>query len=169
MSDVLSKEICEQIDHWVRKFPEDKKQSAVLPALTIVQKNNGGWLNNELMEAVANYLEMPKIGVYEVATFYSMYDLEPVGKHKINVCRGISCMLCGSDEVTAHLEKRLGIKKGQTTADGLITLREVECLAACINGPMLQIDDKDYHENLTLEKVDQLIDGLQAGEGSGGN
>jgi NADH-quinone oxidoreductase subunit E len=111
------------------------------------------------MDAVADYLDMPSISVYEVATFYSMYELKPVGKHKICICTNISCMLCGSDDVVAHFRKRLNIGLGETTADGRITLKEVECLGACVGAPMLQIGEH-YYENLTPESIDQILDGL---------
>ncbi len=148
-----------EIDQWVAKYPEEQKQSAVMSALRIVQDQNAGYLTDDLIEAVAAYLEMPAIAVYEVATFYSMYEMKPVGKHKICVCTNISCMLCGSDKVVAHLEKKLGIKLGETTEDGKFTLKEVECLGACVNAPMLQLG-REYHEKLTVEKLDQLIDSL---------
>jgi NADH-quinone oxidoreductase subunit E len=147
------------IDKWIAKYPAERKQSAVMAALTIVQDQNGGWLSKDLIEAVAAYLEMPTIAVYEVATFYSMYELEPVGRHKICVCTNISCMLCGSDGVVSHLEKKLGIKLGETTEDGRFTLKEVECLGACVGAPMMQIGH-DYHEHLTPEKIDQILDKL---------
>lgn len=149
-----------EIDRWVAKYPPERKASAVMAALRIAQEQNGGYLNTELMDAVAVYLEMPNVAVYEVATFYSMYELEPVGRHKICVCTNISCMLCGSDEIVEHLEQRLGIKLGETTADGRFTLKEVECLGACVGAPMLQLG-RDYHENLTPETVDQILDGLE--------
>jgi len=147
------------IDNWIAKYPDDQKQSAVMAALRIVQDQNGGYLTNELIEAVAEYLDMPSIAVYEVATFYSMYELKPVGKYKICVCTNISCMLCGSDNVVQHLENKLGIKLGETTEDGMFTLKEVECLGACVNAPVLQVGN-DYYENLTTEKLDKLIEGL---------
>ncbi|HEY9148447.1 MAG TPA: NADH-quinone oxidoreductase subunit NuoE [Gammaproteobacteria bacterium] len=147
------------IDRWVAKYPPEQKQSAVMAALRIAQEQNGGWLTNELIEAVADYLEMAPIAAYEVATFYSMYELSPVGRHKINICTNISCMLCGSDKVVSHLEQRLGIKLGETTEDGRFTLKEVECLGACVNAPMFSID-KTYFENLTPEKIDQILEGL---------
>jgi NADH-quinone oxidoreductase subunit E len=111
------------------------------------------------MDALASYLSIPAISVYEVATFYTMFDLEPVGKHKISVCTNISCMLCGSEEIMNHLQNKLNIKAGQTTEDGLITLKEVECLGACVGAPMLLLD-KQYHEHLTPEKIDQILQGL---------
>jgi len=158
--DLLSTETRGEIDRWVDKYPADQKQSAVMAALRIVQENHGGWLSRELLDAVAAYLDMDRIAVYEVATFYSMYELEPVGQYKICVCTNISCMLCGSDDVVAHLKNRLGIGLGETTGDGRFTLKEVECLGACGGAPMFQID-KSYYENLTPEKIDRILDGLQ--------
>ena len=152
--------IRQQLDKWVAKYPIDQAQSAVIPALHILQAENGGWLTKALMNDLAVYLDMPAISVYEVATFYSMYELEAVGKHKISICTNISCMLNGSEEIVKHFENRLGIKFGQTTADGKITLKEVECLGACCGAPMLQLG-REYHENLTTEKVDNLLDGLE--------
>jgi len=156
----LSTETRGEIDRWVDKYPADQKQSAVMAALRIVQENHGGWLSRELLDAVAAYLDMDRIAVYEVATFYSMYELKQVGKHKICVCTNISCMLCGSDQVVAHLKNRLGIGFGETTDDGRFTLKEVECLGACGGAPMFQID-KSYYENLTPQKIDQILDGLK--------
>lgn len=156
----LSDKACQQINLWISKYPKDQKQSAVLPALHIAQEENKGWLSRELLDAVADYLEMPRVAVYEVATFYSMFELSPVGEHKINICTNISCMLRGSEKLVSHVEKRLGIKMGQTTSDGKFTLREVECLAACVNAPVCQIN-KIYHENLSTEKLDQLINDLE--------
>ena len=155
------------IDHWVKKFPADKKRSAVLAALTGAQKQNGGWLTPELMNAVATYLEIPEAWVYEVATFYDMYDLEPVGKHKIRVCTNVSCMLRGCEKIVDHLKTRLAVEWGETTKDGLFTLKESECLAACANAPMMQID-LDYHVDLTLEKVDKILDNLSREGNSNG-
>jgi len=157
--DLISAESRVDIDNWVAKYPAEQKQSAVMAALRIVQDQNGGYLTNELIEAVAEYLAMPTIAVYEVATFYSMFELKPVGKHKICICTNISCMLCGSDTIVNHLQKKLGIKLGETTADGKVTLKEVECLGACVNAPMLQIG-QHYYENLTPEKLDHIIDSL---------
>ena len=156
---LLSEASLKEIDVWVAKYPADKKQSAVMSALRIVQDQNRGFLTDDLMDAVAEYLDMRPIAVYEVATFYSMYELEPVGKHKICVCTNISCMLCGSDKIVDQLTSKLGIKLGETTTDGRFTLKEVECLGACVNAPMFQIGDT-YYENLTEEKVNQVLDGL---------
>jgi NADH-quinone oxidoreductase subunit E len=156
---ILSEATRQQIDEWLQKYPPNHKRSAVLWALRIVQEENGGWLTNELMNAVADYLEMPHIAVYEVATFYSMYDLEPVGRHKILFCTNISCMLAGCDRIAEHVKQRLNINFGETTLDGRFTLKEVECMAAC-GAPMMQID-RDYHVNLTPEKVDEILDKYQ--------
>lgn len=157
--DLITAESKTDIDSWIAKYPVEQKQSAVMAALRILQDQNGGYLTQDLIEAIAEYLDMQPIAVYEVATFYSMYEMKPVGKHKICICTNISCMLCGSDEVVAHLEKKLGIKLGQTTEDGRFTLKEVECLGACVGGPMLQIGH-DYYEKLSPEKLDEIIDKL---------
>lgn len=149
----------EDIDRWVAKYPSDWKQSAVMAALRIVQDANDGFLTNDLMNNVATYLDMDPIAVYEVATFYSMYELKPVGKHKLCVCTNISCMLNGSDEVVEHIKNRLGISFGETTEDGKYSLKEVECLGACGGAPMLQVGTK-YYENLTPEVIDSILDGL---------
>jgi NADH-quinone oxidoreductase subunit E len=156
---MLSKASLAQIEKEVAKYPAEQKQSAVMAALRIAQEEHG-WLSEPLMDYVAQVLEMRPIQVYEVATFYSMYDLKPVGKHKISVCTNISCMLRGSDEVVKHLEKKLGIKMGETTVDGKFTLKEVECLAACGGAPMFQIG-KTYHENLTPQKIDEILASLE--------
>lgn len=157
----LSPHVRAEIDRWLTKYPSDRRQSAVLAALTEVQHENGGYLTTELMDGVAGYLGMPPIAVYEVASFYSMYELKPVGRHSISVCTNISCMLCGSDDIVRHLEQKLGIKTGESTPDGRIYLkREEECLAACAAAPMMMVDHK-YFEGLTLEKVDAIVDGLE--------
>ncbi|MGD8999199.1 MAG: NADH-quinone oxidoreductase subunit NuoE [Granulosicoccaceae bacterium] len=157
---LLSEEVRHEIDHWLTKFPEDRRQSAVIPALTAAQEHNDGHLTEELMDAVARYLGMPPVSVYEVATFYSMFNLKPVGKYVINVCTNISCMLMGSDTIVDYLEKRLGIKMGETTADGKFTMKvEEECLAACAGGPMLAINGH-YYEKLTPERLDEILANL---------
>jgi len=157
---LFSEPVRKEIDRWIAKYPDEWKQSAVMAALRLVQDENGGYLTEELMDKVAAYLDMPPIAVYEVATFYSMYELKPVGKHKICVCTNISCMINGSDRVVDHMEKKLGIKLGQTSDDGKYTLKEVECLGACGGAPMFQIGNK-YYENLTPELVDSILDGLE--------
>jgi len=157
---LLTEADIKEIDAWIAKYPVEQRQSAVMAALRVVQDSNNGSLTRDLMDAVAEYLDMPTIAVYEVATFYSMYEHKPVGKHKICVCTNISCMLRGSDTIVNHLEQRLGIKFGQVTADGKYSLKEVECLGACCGAPMFQIG-KRYYENLTAEKVDQILDNLE--------
>jgi NADH-quinone oxidoreductase subunit E len=160
-SDLLSAHARAEIDHWLTRYPPDRKQSAVLAALREVQHENGGYLTTELMDAVADYLDMPPIAVYEVASFYSMYELKPVGRHNIAVCTNISCMLRGSDTVLSYIEKKLGIKLGESTPDGKFYLKkEEECLAACCGAPMMQVDHV-YYENLTPEKVDRILASLE--------
>lgn len=156
---VLSETVKNKIDHWLKKYPPEQKRSALLPALHIVQDANQGWLSEPAMEAVAAYLGLPVIAVFEVATFYTMYNLQPIGQHQINVCTNISCMLKGSDKIHQHLQKKLGLTFNETTPDGKFTLREVECLAACVGAPACLID-KTYHENLTPEKLDAILDNL---------
>ena len=160
-SDLLSAHARAEIDHWLARYPTDRKQSAVLAALREVQHENGGYLTTELMDAIADYLGLPAIAVYEVATFYSMFETRPVGRHNIAVCTNISCMLRGGDTVLAYIEKKLGIKLGESTADGKFYLkREEECLAACCGAPMMQVDHV-YYEHLTPERVDQVLDSLE--------
>jgi NADH-quinone oxidoreductase subunit E len=157
--ELLSPEMRAEIDRWIAKYPPDRKQAAVMAALRIVQEKNG-WLTPELVEAVAVYLEMPPVAAMEVATFYSMYDLKPVGRHKICVCTNISCLLRGSDEAMAHLKKKLGVQAGETTPDGKFTLQEVECLGACTGAPAMQVGKK-YYENLTPQKLDEILKELE--------
>ena len=160
MSAKLSDHVREEIDHWVAKFPEGRKRSAVISALHAVQHENNGYLTAELMDAVAAYLELPNILVYEVASFYSMFETKPVGRHHISVCTNISCMLRGSQEVVDYVEKKLGIKTGESTPDGRIYLkREEECLAACTGAPMMMVDHV-FHENLTPPIIDKILDEL---------
>jgi NADH-quinone oxidoreductase subunit E len=158
-TDLLSTEVKAGIDKWVAKYPTERKSSAVMAALRLAQDANGGWLNRELIEAVALYLDMPPIAAEEVATFYSMYEHKPVGRHKICICTNISCMLCNSDMVVDHLQNKLGIKFGEVTADGKFSLKEVECLGACVNAPVVQIGNT-YYENLTPEKLDEILASL---------
>lgn len=157
----LTPHVCEEIDRWVAKYPADRKQSAVLAALREVQHENDGYLTVQLMDAVAEYLGLDRIAVYEVASFYSMYELKPVGRHNIAVCTNISCMLRGSDEIVRHLENKLGLCLGESTADGKFFLKkEEECLAACASAPMMQVDHV-YYENLSPEKIVMILDGLE--------
>lgn len=158
--ELISPAARKEIDAWVAKYPEGRQSSAVMTALRLLQDENGGWLTTELMDAVAAYLDMDNIHVYEVASFYSMYEHKPVGKHKICVCTNISCMVCGSGEVVKHLQDKLNIKLGETTPDNRFTLKEVECLGACSGAPMLQIGEH-YYENLNAEKIDEILDGLE--------
>lgn len=157
----LSEHTRQVIDHWVAKFPEGKQRSAVIEALRTVQHENDGYLTPQLMDAVADYLDLPPIQVYEVATFYSIFETKPVGRCHISVCTNISCHLRGADKIVEHLEKRLGIKTGESTPDKKFFLKqEEECLAACNNAPMMMIDHV-YYENLTPEKVDEIMEGLE--------
>ncbi|MCH9644160.1 MAG: NAD(P)H-dependent oxidoreductase subunit E [Gammaproteobacteria bacterium] len=158
---MLEQETKKEIDHWMTKYPEAHKRSAIVSALLAAQKQNGGWLSNELIEAVADYMGLASIQAFEVATFYDMYQLKPIGKHKISMCTTMSCMLRGSDELVDAVKKRLGIGFGETTADGKITLCESQCLAACGNAPMCQVDDEALHLDLTEEKMMALIDSLE--------
>ncbi len=160
-AELLSAESRATIDAWLTRFPAEQKNSAVLAALQAAQHQNGGWVTRELMDAVADYLEMPKMQVYEVGSFYSMIELEPVGRNMVALCTNLSCMLCGAETIVEHVEKKLGIRLGETTADGRITLKlEEECLAACTGGPMMTVNGH-YHEKLTPEKVDEILDGLE--------
>ena len=158
---LLSAHTIEEIDEWLTRYPADKKKSALLAALRAAQHQNNGFLTVPLMDEIARYLELAKIEVYEVASFYSMYELEPVARHNVAVCTNISCMLMGSDTIVDHLQNKLDIKLGESTADGRIYLKvEEECLAACAGGPMMQVNHV-YYENLTPEKVDEILDGLE--------
>jgi NADH-quinone oxidoreductase subunit E len=157
----LSAHVCEEIDRWVAKFPKDRQRSAVIAALHAVQHENHGYLTPELMNAVAAYLDIPAIQVYEVAAFYSMFETKPVGRHSVSVCTNISCMLRGADEIVAHIERKLGVKTGESTPDGKFYLKqEEECLAACCGAPMMMVDHH-YFENLTAAKVDEVLDGIE--------
>jgi NADH-quinone oxidoreductase subunit E len=148
----LSEHVIEEIEHWKSRFPEGRERSAVISALHAVQHENHGYLTAEQMNAVAEYLGLPTMQVYEVATFYSMFQTQPVGRHNVAICTNVSCMLRGADELVDHVENKLGIKVGESTEDGRIYLkREEECLAACCGAPMMMVDHK-YHENLTDRK-----------------
>jgi NADH-quinone oxidoreductase subunit E len=153
---MLSNQIQTQIDRELTKYPADQKQSAVMSALRFVQDEKG-WISNDDMADVAAYLGMPQISVYEVATFYHMYNLKPMGKYTLTVCTNISCMLCGSSETVAHLTKRLGIGLGEVTPDGKYGLREGECMGACVDAPMFTINNKRLCGRLTSEKIDQIL------------
>ena len=147
----------------IAKYPQGRQASAVLPLLDLAQRQNDGWLSRPAMDHVAEVLDMAPIRVYEVATFYSMFNLKPVGKHHVQVCTTTPCWLRGSDEILAACKKRLGVEPGETTTDGNFTLDEVECLAACVNAPMIQIGD-DYYEDLDAESVIKILDDLAEGK-----
>ncbi|WP_291521649.1 NADH-quinone oxidoreductase subunit NuoE [Acidithiobacillus sp.] len=158
---MLSEKSLAEIARERAKYPADQARSALLAALRIAQEEQG-YLSDAVMEYVADLLGIPAIQVYEVATFYSMYDLQPVGRHKLCVCGSVSCFLNGSDAILQHLSERLGVGLGETTADGLFTLQEVECLGACKDAPMLQVGDH-YYGNLTPESLDALLAELRGG------
>ena len=153
----FSQETLAKIQTIISRYPEGRQKSALLPVLHLVQEELGGWLSVEVMNYVASLLNLQPIEVYEVATFYTLYNLKPVGKHVISVCTNISCMLRGSEEIVEHLKKKLNVGLGETTPDGKFTLREVECLGACVGAPMLQLG-RQYHEELTPEKVDRILE-----------
>jgi NADH-quinone oxidoreductase subunit E len=158
---MLSDHVREEIDRWVEQFPQGRQRSAVIAALHAAQHENGGYLTPEIMDAVADYLDLPPIQVYEVAAFYSMFETKPVGKHSVSICTNISCMLRGADDIVDHVERKLGIKTGESTPDGKFYLKlEEECLAACCGAPMMMVDHV-YYENLTTDAVDEILDGIE--------
>lgn len=156
---LISPERLAEVNEWIAKYPEDQRQSAVMQTLMLAQEEQG-YLSQPLMVAVAHYLNMPEIAVYEVATFYSMYHLSPCGKHNISICRSFACQLRGSDELVACLSKKLNIPVGGTTDDNRFTLREVECLGACVGAPVARIDN-DYHEHLNVDNIDIVLEKYQ--------
>ncbi len=150
-----------RIDHWVAKFPPERKRSALIQALFAAQQQNGGWLTDELVAAVAKYLDLPPVWAYEVASFYSMLETREVGRNNVAICTNISCWLNGAEEIVRHCEKKLGINLGESTKDGRVYLKvEEECLAACCGAPMMVVNGH-YHENLTIEKIDEILDELE--------
>ena len=153
----FNRETLDLVDQIIKRYPAGRQKSAILPVLHIAQSENSGWLSPEMMDYVASLLDIQPIEVYEVASFYSMYNLKPVGNCVIEVCHTGPCWLNGAEKIIAHFEARLGIKPGETTADGKFTLKTVECLAACGNAPVIQVG-QEYHENLTAEKVDNLLE-----------
>ena len=161
MSIKFSEEKLNKVKEIVARYPEGKQKSALIPVLHLAQDEFGGWLDAPVMDYVAELLQLLPIEVYEVATFYSMFNTKQVGKYLLEVCRTGPCMLNGSDQIIEHIKNKLGIKEGETTADGLFTLKPAECLGACGYAPMMQLG-KFYKEHLTKEKVDQLIDELRA-------
>lgn len=158
---VLTAETRTELDQWIAKYPADRKRSAVLAGLRIAQRQNLGHLTDELIAAVAAYLGIPSTQAYEVATFYSLFHVGPCGRHKVSICTNISCWLNGADALLQHVEHKLGISAGESTADGRIHLiEEEECLAGCVRAPMMWVDG-EYHEHLTPEKADQILDALK--------
>ena len=158
---LLSEKTRQEIDHWVAKFPPGRQRSASLSALRAAQEQNAGFLTADLMDAVAEYLQLPPIQVYEVASFYSMFETHSCGRHHVSICTNISCLLRGGEELFEHAQRKLGIRGNQSTADGRIFLkREEECLAACTGAPMMMVDHV-FHEHLTPEKVDAILDALK--------
>ena len=156
----LSDQVRGEIDAWKARFPKGQEQSAVIAALHAAQHDNSGFLTTDVMDAVADYLQLPRIHVYEVASFYSMFETRPVGRNHVSICTNISCMLRGADDLVEHVERKLGISRGESTADGRIYLkREEECLAACCGAPMMMVNHR-YYENLTREIVDEILEDL---------
>jgi len=160
MSYELSTHIKEEIESWKARFPKDRQRSAVISALHAVQHENRGFVTAEQMNAIADYLELPSIQVYEVATFYSMFQTKEVGRNEVAICTNVACMLRGADELVDHVENKLGLKLGESSEDGKVFLkREEECIAACCGAPAMMVNHK-YYENLTVEMVDEILDGL---------
>ena len=160
MSYELTPHVKEEIESWKARFPKDRQRSAVISALHAVQHENHGFVTAEQMNAVAEYLELPTIQVYEVATFYSMFQTREVGRNEVAICTNVACMLRGADDIVEHVENRLGIKTGESTKDGKIFLKqEEECIAACCGAPAMMVNHK-YHENLTKDQIDEILDGL---------
>ena len=152
----LPSHVCSKIDEWIVRYPPEQKRSGVFEALRLMQEENGGFLTIPILDAVADYLDMPKIGVYEVATFFTMFRLNPHGRHVIELCTNVSCMLNGAEELLEYLKTVLEVDINEISKDGLFTIKEVECLGACVNAPVCQIGT-EYHEGLTRAKLDQLI------------
>ena len=157
---MLSPEAIAKIDYELTKYPADQRQAAVMSALRIVQTERG-WLSKESITEVAQYLGMPEIAAMEVATFYNMYDLSPVGKYKVTICTNISCMLRGSDEIVNHLQQKLGVGFNEITPDGKFCLKEGECMGCCGGAPLMHINNTQMHEFLTTEKVDAILEELK--------
>lgn len=159
--EVLSDATRAHIDHWLGKFPPDRRRSALIQALVAAQEQNGGYLEDKHIQAVAYYLDIPPVWAYEVATFYSMLETRPVGRHNVAICTNISCWLHGANDLVRHCEKKLGVRLGDSTEDGRIYLkREEECVAGCCGAPIVMVNGH-YHEKVTLEQVDEILDGLE--------
>lgn len=156
----FSEEAYKKIEEIIKRYPEGKQKSALIPTLHIAQDESNGWLPVEVMDHVAELLKILPVEVYEVASFYTMFNLKPVGKYVLEVCKTGPCMVCGSDAIINHIKQKLNIEDGETTADGLFTLKTAECLGACGYAPMMQLG-KTYREHLTIEKVDQILEELK--------
>jgi NADH-quinone oxidoreductase subunit E len=156
----FSNNTMKQIRELVSHYPKDRQKSALIPVLHLAQEENGGWLSIPVMDYVAELLNIQPIEVYEVATFYSQFNLKPTGRYVLEVCRTGPCCIVGAEKLIDHLEKKLGVKDGETTPDGLFTIKTVECLAACGYGPVIQIGDR-YYEHLNIQKTDELLEKLQ--------
>ena len=158
---IINKDVSILIDNVLKKFPEDRKKSAIIESLLILQNHNNGYITKKIIHELSKYLSVSEIEIYEVATFYTMINTKPVGKNIIAVCNNVSCMLRGSDKILSHIESKLNIKVGESTADNKFYLKdEIECLAACNGGPMMQINHKNY-ENISIEQVDKIIENLK--------
>ena len=163
MSFEFNKENRNKVEEILKKYPSERKKSAVMPLLDLAQRQNDNYVSKDIIEHIAGLLEMPEIKVYEVASFYTMYNLKPVGRYLLQFCKTTPCMLRGADELVRLCEEYLGIGMDETSADGLFTLKEVECLGACVDAPVVQIND-DYHEKLTPQNFTQILDDLKAGK-----
>ncbi len=159
----FSEENQKQVTQILAKYPSERKKSAVMPLLDLAQRQNSNWISKDVIATIAQILEMPEIKVYEVASFYTMYNLKPVGKYLLQFCKTMPCMLRGIDKIMKDCEEKLGIEMDQTTLDGTFTLKEVECLGACVNAPVVQIND-DFAEDLTSENFLQILEDLKAGK-----
>lgn len=157
--ELLSSECKAEIDKWLAKYPASQRRSAVIPALHVAQDANAGFLTDDIVEAVADYLQIPRIWAFEVSTFYSMYEQKPVGKYKIGICSSVACKLRGADDISKYLKQKLGVGFGEVTADGKFSLKHVECLGACVDAPVVHVN-KDYHEKVTPESMDKLLEEL---------
>lgn len=164
MTFAFNEENQKKVTEILAKYPSDRKKSAVMPLLDLAQRQNNNWISGEVIEHIANIIEIPEIRVYEVATFYTMYNLKPVGKYLLQFCKTTPCMLRGIDKIIKDCKEKLGVEMDQTTFDGLFTLKEVECLGACVNAPVVQIND-DFAEDLTSENFLNILEDLKAGKG----
>ena len=163
MSFKFNEENSKKVTEILGKYPQSRKKSAVMPLLDLAQRQNQNWISKDIIAHIAKTLEMAEIKVYEIASFYSMYNLKPVGKYLLQFCKTTPCMLRGIDQIVKNCEKKLGVKMNETTEDGLFTLKEVECLGACVNAPVVQIND-DFVEDLDSENFLKILDDLKSGK-----